>query len=87
MTAVEPGHIITLAIGILVGVAMQGKSPCSRPCCAPRQDPGLPPTKTHTSLAAPVAKPNPAAHNHLDGDHGRCCAEARAEAAAMRGPC
>lgn len=50
-------EVLMMAIGILIGVALQKPDVCQRLCCAARdkwkngEDPGLPPQKPHTMMS------------------------------------
>lgn len=54
----SPGEIIALAIGVLLGIAMQRPLTCRKACCMPHKDAGLPPRHTHTGICAhPMSEP------------------------------
>ncbi len=86
-------EFIASLLGLIVGILIaEVNAPvCRRACCVMEnrrqrwmagEDPEQPAPRI------PVAKPNPAAHNHGNGYRGRCCDEAEHEAKTWKaGPC
>lgn len=77
----SPREIIALAIGVLLGVVLQGGLGHGPSCAChgcerdrwkrgkKQLDPGPPPQRPHNMLPSdvpPIAKPNPEAHHHME---------------------